>query len=245
MLHPDGKPAMNILLSGASGRVGREIDSLVEADPALQITGRASAGRFFHDTDRGDVIIDFSRPELTSRSLDFAVRNQVPLVVGTTGIEPALQARIESASASIPICQAANFSIGVNVLLELAARAATALPASFEAEIFELHHRWKIDAPSGTALALGRAVAQARGLDEDAGCVRSAGERRSGEIGYQVARGGDVVGEHLLMLLGDGERIELAHRACDRSVFARGALHAATRLLDREPGSYSFRDLLS
>ena len=235
---------MNILLSGASGRVGREIERLVESDPGSRIVGRASAGGFFRDSDRGDVVIDFSRPELTARTLAFALEHRVALVVGTTGVDPVLQARIDEAAASIPICQAANFSIGVNVLLELAGRAADALPESFEAEVFELHHRWKVDAPSGTALELGRAVAHARGLDDVAPSARAGGERKAGEIGYQVARGGDVVGEHLLMFLGDGERIELAHRATDRSVFARGALHAAARLAGRAPGSYSFGDLL-
>ena len=237
---------MKILLSGASGRVGREIQRLVESSDRLRISGTASSEHFFRDADRGDVLIDFSRPELSARSLAFASAHGVPLVLGTTGIEPALQADIDVASASIPICQAANFSLGVNVLLDLVDRAAAALPDSFEAEISELHHRWKVDAPSGTALALGRAVAQARGSDPDAVAgVRGAGVREKGGIGYQVARGGDVVGEHVVTFFGEGERVELAHRCSDRAVFARGALHAARRLFGREPGRYSFRDLLA
>lgn len=236
---------MDILLSGATGRIGREIRALVDADAGLALSGAASGGAFFDEAAHGDVLIDFSRPEATARCIEFALARDVPLVIGTTGLDDALQSRIDAASATLPICQAANFSIGVNLLLVLAARAAEALPASFDVEILELHHRWKADAPSGTALALGRAVAAARGAEHEAVAgVRRDRREAGGEIGYQVARGGDVAGEHSVLFLGDGERLELTHRATDRGVFARGALHVAGWLQARKPGLYSMRDVL-
>jgi len=236
---------MKILLSGATGRIGRQIERLVGDDDSLAIAGRASQAGFFAEQDSADVLIDFSRPELTSRSLDFALVRDIPAVIGTTGLDASLAARIEQAAESIAVCQAANFSIGVNLLLDLVARAASGLPGTFEIEIAELHHRWKVDAPSGTALALGRAAAAARGIEHDAAAhVRGGGARQPGEIGYQVGRGGDVAGEHTALFLGDGERLELTHRAADRAVFARGALHAARWLRGRRPGLYSMGDVL-
>jgi len=236
---------MEILLSGASGRVGGEIARLAESDSDLGISARASSKEFFADDSVGDVLIDFSRPRVTARALDFAVERRMPMVIGTTGLDDSLQDGILEASAHIAICQAANFSIGVNLLLDLVARAATGLPESFEIEIAELHHRWKVDAPSGTALALGRSAAAARGIEHDlAAQVRAGGARQPGEIGYQVGRGGDVIGEHCVRFLGDGERLELTHRATDRALFARGALHAARWLVGRRPGLYSMRDVL-
>lgn len=237
--------SLKILLSGATGKVGRVIEGLVTDDDAIEIVARASGGQFFDDSQTGDVIVDFSRPELCARSLEFARSRGVPVVIGTTGIENELQQQIETASETIPICQAANFSLGVNVLHELVARAAAALPSGFEIEIAEIHHRWKVDAPSGTALALGRTAAQARGLDHaQAAKTERTGARGKDEIGYQAARGGDVAGEHTVMFLGDGERLELTHRASHRSVFARGAVHAARWLIEQPPGLYSMRDVM-
>lgn len=236
---------MKILLSGATGKVGRVIEALVADGDDLKIVGRSSRERFFDDPRSGDVVIDFSRPELCMKSLAYAKNHDIPCLIGTTGLDASDQARIAAASESIPICQAANFSIGVNLLLDLVRRAAAGLPSTFDAEISEIHHRWKIDAPSGTALALGRAVASARGLDHDTAATRDReGARAGGEIGYQSIRGGDVAGEHTVMFLGDGERLELAHKAADRAVFARGALHAARWLVGKPPGLYSMRDVL-
>lgn len=244
-LYEDLRP-MKILLSGASGKVGREIECLVGDDRAFAIAGRASTAAFFEAGVSADVLIDFSRPELTTRCLMFALEHRVPLVIGTTGLAAELQQRIEVAAQRIPICQAANFSIGVNVLLDLVERAATGLPDSFDIEISETHHRWKLDAPSGTALALGRAAAKVRDQDHDRiASIRADGERSAGQIGYQVCRGGDVAGEHSVLLLGDGERLELTHRATDRAIFARGALHAARWLQGQPPGLYSMRDVLA
>lgn len=237
---------LGILLSGASGRLGGEIQRLVNADPELAITGQATSVDFFADADRGDALIDFSRPGLTSHALAFAVQRRISMVIGTTGLDDELQSRICQAARCIPICQAANFSIGVNLLLELVGRAAAGLPKVFEIEISEMHHRWKVDAPSGTALALGRVAAEARGLVHEAPVqARSAGKRQPGKIGYQVARGGDVVGEHTALFLGDGERLEMTHRATDRAIFARGALHAARWLINQPPGLYSMRDVVA
>ncbi len=237
---------MNILLSGAGGRIGREVQRLVDADPALGIAGHAARDSFFSDAQTGDVIIDFSRPEAMLRALRFARMNGIPLVTGTTGLNAAAQSEIETAAADIAICRAANFSIGINLLLSLVARAASSLPSSFDIEVSEIHHRWKVDAPSGTALALGEAAASASGRQHRAdAAIRGAGERCPDGIGYQVMRGGDVAGEHRVFFLGDGEALELGHRVTDRSVFARGALHAARWLRNQPAGLYSMQDILA
>ena len=236
---------MKILVSGATGRVGREIRRLAEEKGFTEIAGSASRERFFDSEAAGEVLIDFSRPELTARCLEFAVPLGLPMVIGTTGLPTGLQQCINEACKRIAICQAANFSIGVNLLPDLVRRAAAGFPESFEIEISETHHRWKVDAPSGTALALGRVAADARGLKRvPEPNVRGAGARQAGEIGYQVIRGGDVVGEHTVLFLGDGERLELTHRASDRAIFARGALHAARWLVEQPAGLYSMKDVL-
>ena len=237
--------SLKILLSGSTGKVGRVIEELASADEELEIVARASTAQCFKESQSGNVLIDFSCPELCLESLAHAKRLGIACLIGTTGLDASVQARIKAASDSIPICQAANFSIGVNLLLDLVRLAAAGLPAAFDAEISEIHHRWKIDAPSGTALELGAAVAEARSLDHDKVARHHADDRReSREIGYQSIRGGDVAGEHTVMFLGDGERLELTHKAGDRSVFARGALHAARWLVGQPPGLYSMRDVL-
>lgn len=239
---------MRILLSGASGVIGRHLVTLIDADSGLELTGRADRERFFDEDARGDVLIDFSHPELTERSLELACRLEIPAVIGTTGLDAACFARIDRAAALIPVCVAANFSLGVNLLLELATRAAAALGPEYEVEISEMHHRRKLDAPSGTALALGEAVAGARGWSLDSARIDDRSRRRSarspGEIGFQAVRGGDVAGEHTVYFLGDGERLELTHRATDRRIFARGALLAARKLRGRAPGRVDFATLV-
>jgi len=237
--------SLEILLSGSTGKVGRVIEELVSADEELEIVARASSAQFFGDSQAGDVLVDFSHPELCLESLAHAKKLGIACLIGTTGLDASAQARIEAASDSIPICQAANFSLGVNLLFDLVRRAAAGLPETFDVEISEIHHRWKIDAPSGTALQLGAAVAEARGQDHDQVSKHHAdGRRESGEIGYQAIRGGDVPGEHSVLFLGNGERLELSHKAGDRAVFARGALHAARWLVGKPPGLYSMRDVL-
>jgi len=237
--------SLQILLSGATGKVGREIERLADLDDALEISARASRQAFFAASAPGDIVIDFSRPALCRKSLDLAVGRRLPIVIGTTGIDHTLQRHIGTAARTVPVCQAANFSLGVNLLHELVSRAAKGLPPDFDIEIFELHHRWKVDAPSGTALALGHAAAEARAIDHERSArYERSGARAAGEIGYQAARGGDVAGEHTVLFLGDGERLELSHRASDRAIFARGAVHAARWLVGKPPGLYSMRDIV-
>ncbi len=238
--------SLEILLSGATGSVGQHIIALSESDEHIHIAGRASRRQMFEPDADADVVVDFSHPELLGPVLDFAVRRRLPLVTGTTGLDDRLQGRVEAAAQVIPVCQAANFSLGVHLLLKLVAEASASLGRGYDAEISEIHHRRKIDAPSGTALALGAAIERGRGRPgrrvDDRSQTRK--PRGNDDIGYQAVRGGDVVGEHTGYVLGQGERIELSHRATDRSLFARGALAAARRIIDSGPGVIDFSKLV-
>ncbi len=193
--------------------------------------------------------IDFSSPAAAPGPLAACVAARVPLLLGTTGLAPELQAPLAAAARSIALLVAANTSLGLNLMLELVRAAAAALPRTFDIEILESHHRDKADAPSGTALALGAAAAAARGAAFDEAAIRAQGglrgRRLSGEIGFASARGGDVVGEHEVQFLGDGERLILHHSVSDRSVFARGALAAGEWLAGRPPGRYRMSDMFS
>ena len=171
----------------------------------------------------------------------------VPLMLGTTGFGEAAEAAIAAASKRIPIVVAANTSLALNVLLELVRKAAQSLPVGYDIEIFEAHHRHKVDAPSGTALALGRSAAEGRGVQLPARPLPTGvedGARESGTIGFAVARGGDVVGEHDVRFLGAGEQLTLRHVATDRAIFARGALTGAAWLVGKAPGRYKMADVL-
>lgn len=194
-----------------------------------------------------DVVIDFSTAASTAANVAACAATRKPLLLGTTGLSrDALQA-IDAASQSTAVLVAPNTSVGVTLLIELVRAAAKALPADFDIEIFEAHHRNKVDAPSGTALALGRAAAQGRGQDFDrvATPARSGNSpRREGEIGFAVSRGGDIVGEHSVVFAGAGEQIQLGHRATDRAIFARGAVRAAAWLAGRTAGRYAMRDVV-
>lgn len=196
-----------------------------------------------------DVLLDFSRPEATAAALDACVAARKPMVIGVTGLSTELKQCIEQASLRIPLLLAPNMSLGVNLLLSLVHTAAQKLGEEFDVEIFETHHRHKQDAPSGTALALGEAVAAARGaaLSDLAVWTRQGhtGARRSGSIGFAVIRGGDSAGEHTVMFAGDGERLELTHRAASRAAFARGALTAAIWLAGRPAGLYGMTEVLA
>lgn len=195
-----------------------------------------------------DVVIDFTRPEtLPSHAAAFTAARR-PWVLGTTGFDAAAEAVIAGAARHIPLCRAANFSRGVTVLLALAERLGALFGAEFDAEIIEMHHRQKIDAPSGTALALGEALARGRGgslaglrLPPRDGLT---GPRPAGGIGFAVLRGGQVVGEHTLLLTSGSEQLILGHRAFDRRLFAEGAVAAAEWLVTRPPGLYGMRDVL-
>ena len=195
-----------------------------------------------------EVAIDFSVPASSLAFLRAAAVAGVPSVVGTTGFTDAERAEIAELAARVPLVLAPNFSVAVNVLAHLVERAARLLGPGFDAEIVELHHAAKRDAPSGTALRLARAVAEGRGTGSDAGIVlERAGEtgaRPAGVIGIQALRGGDNPGEHTVLFLGSGERLELVHRAATRDHFARGAVRAARWLLDRGPGLYGMEEVL-
>ena len=197
--------------------------------------------------DGPDLFVDFSRPECSMKVLEFAVSNNVSLVLGTTGFTPEQREQIKAAGRTIPIVMAANFSVGVNLLLNLIHKSASVL-ADLDLEIVEAHHRYKVDAPSGTALAMGEAAASARNVSlRDvmvAGRNGETGARQYGTIGFSSIRGGDIVGEHTAMFCGDGERIELKHIATSRQTFASGALRAAKWLEKRKPGLYGINDVL-
>lgn len=209
--------------------------TLISADPASAIRGAQAA-------------IAFALPQGTPAIVQACAAAKVPLVLGTTGHNAEQLAAIEAAAKQIPIVMASNFSLGVNLLFKLAELTGGVLSADYDAEIFEAHHRHKKDAPSGTALSIGEAVAKGRGttLDKDAVWARhgETGARERGKIGFSVLRAGDIVGDHTLTFAGAGERIELTHRAHDRMAFASGALHAARWAIGKAPGRYSMRDVL-
>lgn len=194
-----------------------------------------------------DVVIDFSRADAAAATADACAAAGVALMIGTTGLSAETQQRIDAAARRIPVLVSANTSLALNVLLELVRRAAQALPDTYDIEIFEAHHRHKVDAPSGTALALGDAAARGRNfaLERPVSLTGAThGERPPGGIGFAVARGGDVVGEHDVRFLGAGEQLKLSHVATDRAIFARGALAAALWLIGRPANRYQMADFL-
>ncbi len=195
-----------------------------------------------------EAVIDFTSPLVTAGHVALAVAHRCALVLGTTGLSGDVEAVLAEAGSRIAIVAAPNMSLGVNLLAGLVKRVAQTLESSFDIEVLEMHHRAKVDAPSGTALALGRAAAAGRGVAFEDAAVRvrdgHTGARRPGEIGFAVLRGGDVVGDHVVMFAGDGERIELAHRASNRDIYARGAVTAALWTRGRPPGLYGMADVL-
>jgi 4-hydroxy-tetrahydrodipicolinate reductase len=197
---------------------------------------------------QADVAIDFSNADATQSNLTACRQARKPLLIGTTGFASDLTAAFEAAAKDIPLLVAPNTSVGVTLLIELVHQAARALPPQFDIEIVEAHHRMKRDAPSGTALALGKAAAEGRGQpfnSSEAGGRRGGTARQDGEIGFAVLRGGDIVGEHSVLFAGIGESLTLSHRATDRAIFARGALQAAAWLAPRPAGRYFMRDLFA
>jgi 4-hydroxy-tetrahydrodipicolinate reductase len=229
--------SLRISLVAPDGRMGQSIAKAVADNPAFAI-----------DQDRGDVLVDFSAPAALQASLDRAIAANVPILIGTTGLNDEHDAAIEQAAAKIAIIQAPNTSLGVNLLRDLVEQAAARLGPEWDIEILEMHHRHKVDAPSGTALLLGQSAAKGRGkkLPELARFDRF-GEpqaREAGTIGFASLRGGSVAGEHVVVLATDGERIELGHRADSRMIFARGALAAAHFLVGKPAGLYSMQDVI-
>lgn len=194
-----------------------------------------------------DAVVDFSTPAATRALLEAAVASARPVVIGTTGHEPGQKAELLKLAAKVPCVWAGNFSVGVNLLFALTRRAARTLGADYDAELVEMHHRFKKDAPSGTAARLLEIIREERGLA--AGAVRHGreglvGARPAGEVGVHSLRGGDVVGDHTVIFAALGERVELSHKASDRGIFARGALRAARWVVGRKPGVYDMQDVL-
>jgi 4-hydroxy-tetrahydrodipicolinate reductase len=197
---------------------------------------------------RAHVVVEFTTPEASLEHARATAAAGVAHVIGTTGLDATQEAAIRALASRIPIVRAANTSLGVTLLVALTRKVAAALGPDWDAEIVEMHHRMKVDAPSGTALALGRAVAQGRGVALEAvmqsGRHGQTGARRRGDIGFATLRGGDVVGEHTVLFAAEGERVELSHKATDRAIFARGAVRAALWLAEQPPGLYGMEDVL-
>jgi 4-hydroxy-tetrahydrodipicolinate reductase len=263
---------MKIAVLGAGGRMGQALARVLADTPGCALAGGIEAkGSPYVGRDIGEVaglepigiaitdaplpvfaavdgVLDFTTPASTLEFVALSAQARLVHVIGTTGLSAADEAKIEAAARHATIVKAGNMSLGVNLLAALTARVAAALGAEFDIEILEMHHKHKRDAPSGTSLMLGRAAAEARGvsLKDRAVWTRDGdtGPRRDGDIGFAALRGGDVVGEHRVIFAGPGERIELAHIATDRGIFARGAVKAALWARGRGPGLYSMQDVL-
>jgi 4-hydroxy-tetrahydrodipicolinate reductase len=262
---------LRIAITGASGRMGELLIDAVLASSdcqlsgALDVPGSGSIGRdagaasgrvtgvlVTDDLETGlrgaDVLVDFTRPEGTLAHLAVCRELGVRAVIGTTGFTPGQKSAIAAHAQSVATVLAANMSVGVNVMLQLLAQATRALGPAYDVEVLESHHRHKVDAPSGTALALGEAVARVRGVELDSEGVFSrhghTGERRPGSIGFATVRGGDTIGEHTVMFCGTGERIEIAHKSSSRANYADGSLRAARFLAGRSPGLYGMNHVL-
>ena len=240
---------------GAKGRMGRAI-ALAADELGATISGGIDQDGVVHGAyaslaelaGASDVLVDFTRPDALSGHLDAAVGAGCPIVIGTTGLAPKNHAAIDAAAKSVAVLQAANTSLGVNLLAHLVREAASKLGPDWDIEILEMHHRHKVDAPSGTALLLGDAAAKGRDVDlasvSDRGRDGITGARREGDIGFAALRGGSVAGDHMVVLAGEGERIELGHRAETREIFARGAIKAALWLAGKPTGRYAMTDVL-
>ena len=263
---------LRIAVLGAGGRMGKSIVRCiaesndialagavtVPMDPALGkdagvVAGVDACGVMLSDDSRqaldaAQVAIDFTLPGALEGNLAACIASGTALVIGTTGLDARQVDLIDAAAHEIPLVYARNMSVGVNVFISLVAKAAKALGSDYDVEIIEAHHRHKVDAPSGTALAVGEAIAQAKGHKLSDLAVRSRdgqiGPRVPNTIGFSVVRGGDIVGEHTAMFIAPEERVEFIHRAQDRSTFARGAIRAARWVTGRAPGRYSMADVL-
>ncbi len=261
-----------VVLTGLSGRMGQTLLQCALEQPEFQIVGatervghghvgqdiglvsnRPAFGAIVHSAleealqAKADVVIDFSSPEASLLHAEVCAQRGVALVIGTTGFSPAQLHALRSAGERVAVLWSPNMSVGVNLTIALAAQLAAQLGPDFDVEILESHHRFKKDAPSGTALKLAGAIATALGRSEkDIRAAREGftGARSPTEIGVQSLRGGDVVGEHTVFFLGDGERIELTHRATSRAHFAKGALRAAAWVSTKRKGFYSMQDVL-
>lgn len=264
---------MRLLVVGAAGRMGQAlIRAITEMDGTVLAAAIDQAGIPAIGQDAGlqagfteplgvtitddvssafeniDGVIDFTAPAATCQFASLAAKNNLVHVIGTTGFSAQDEDQIRNASSQAVIIKSGNMSLGVNLLAGLVEQAAKALDADFDLEVLEMHHKHKVDAPSGTALLLGNAAAKGRGIDMNENSVRSrdgqTGARPEGSIGFATLRGGSVVGSHSVILAGEGERIELSHIAEDRAIFAKGAVKAALWGFDKNPGLYSMADVL-
>jgi 4-hydroxy-tetrahydrodipicolinate reductase len=247
---------MKIGILGVTGRMGRAIGNAA-AEAGMEVAGGIDReGRVHGDhgdplslAAASDVLIDFSAVEAFASHLRIAVDAGKPILIGTTGLKPEHHAAIDEAAGKIAVLQSANTSLGINVLRSLVEQAAARLGPDWDVEVLEMHHRHKVDAPSGTALLLGQSAAKGRGstLKELSRFDRIGFDphvREEGTIGYASLRGGSVAGDHMVILATEGERIELGHRAESRAIFARGAVKAAQWLADKPAGRYTMQDVL-
>jgi 4-hydroxy-tetrahydrodipicolinate reductase len=263
---------MRLVVAGAGGRMGRTLIHAIAATDGVTLAGaieRADSGVIGRDAGElaglgangvkvisdaalllknADGLIEFTIPAATLALAELSASAGIAHVIGTTGHSAEEEAVIAQAARRAPIVKSGNMSLGVNLLAALVKRVAQTLGDDYDVEILEMHHNKKIDAPSGTALMFGRAAAAGRGIDLDAHAMRGrdgmTGTRRKGDIGFAALRGGSVVGDHSVIFAGPAERVELAHRAEDRMIFARGALHAALWAREKKPGLYSMADVL-
>lgn len=233
---------------GSAGRMGQALTQAI-ADAGHMLSGGVDQG----DTPgplatNSDVLVDFSAPDALKANLDAARVAGIPIVVGTTGLDEAHHTMIDEAARAIPILQTGNTSLGVTLMAHLVHEAASRLGDDWDIEIVEMHHRQKVDAPSGTALLLGEAAARARGINLASNSERGrdghTGARQMGAIGFSSLRGGTVAGDHSVVLAGDEERITLTHNAESRMIFARGAVKAGEWLIGKEPGRYTMEQVL-
>ncbi|AIL13250.1 hypothetical protein IM40_06680 [Candidatus Paracaedimonas acanthamoebae] len=264
---------MHIAVAGASGRMGQLIIQQVLASSQTTLSGATVSctsplneeplTRLFSNAPEdiiltsnvagafkdAQVIIDFTAPETLQTHLDVALREKIGLVIGTTGLSKEQFQMLEKASLTIPILYSANFSLGINLLMEMVKEASKKLGVAFDVELLEMHHRHKQDAPSGTALALARAAAEGRNLTLQEKAIydrtRQRQSRHENEIGFAVLRGGSVIGDHSVIFASDEEVVEFSHRALKRELYAKGALRAALWLANQKPGYYKFSDILT
>lgn len=254
---------VKIAVAGALGRMGQAVIQVLDGRADVVLAARfdrpGATGEHLVSADAAlaaaDAVIDFTLPEASALLAEAAAARAVhhahapALIIGSTGFSPEQLARIETAASKVAIVRSGNYSLGVNMLMGLVRQAAAALPASdWDVEVFEAHHKRKIDAPSGTALMLGEAAAQGRGVDLAAVADRArdgvTGPRQEGVIGFSVVRGGGIVGEHSVIFAGESEVLTLSHSAIDRGLFARGAVAAAAWAKSQPPGLYDMQDVL-
>lgn len=240
---------MKIAILGAAGRMGQKLIELAKGTE-LEVVAKVDIAEGYDRTWGADVegVIDFSHHTAVPGGVTKAAAEGIPYVIGTTGVTPEEQKAVDAAAQKIPVVQSGNYSLGVNLLLELVRQTAATLGPDYDVEITELHHRHKKDAPSGTALMLAKSAAKGRGLALDDAAVYGRkgdiGERPVGEIAIHALRGGSVVGDHTVLFAGELERVELTHKAQDRAAFAAGALKALAWARGRAPGLYTMRDVL-